>query len=437
MRLWPRSLFGRLVIVFIACLLIAQAIGIVASAREASKALVSLNNNQWAQRYAQIATLLDSESPAERTRIASALSGVRFKLYAYPQAPAAPVDPVPLDDSTAELDTLLHVDLPEHEIRSYLAVRESHLEFRVTDVQLRDGSWARFDYQRPPSLSQWPYPLLLESLVLTVAIVLVSFFAVRWITRPLSTLAQAADELGHDIHRPPLPERGPQEVRRAASAFNTMQARLRDHMYERTRILTAVSHDLRTPITRLRLRAELLADDAVKAKFVRDLQDMENMTNATLAFLRGMEDQEPPQSVDLTALLESLVSDHRDTGYDVSLQGSLPRPLRLRPQALRRCLDNLVVNAVRYGQRAVITLESAGAAAVIKVRDFGRGIPEPELDKVFEPYYRLDSARNLESGGVGLGLSIARNIAELHGGTLILRNHSEGGLEAVLTLPIR
>lgn len=435
MRLWPRSLFGRLVIVFIACLLIAQAIGILASAHEASKALVSLNNNQWAQRYAQIATLLDSETPAERVRIASALSGVRFKLYAYPQAPAAPAGAQPLDDSTAELDALLRPNLPGHEIRSYLASRDPPLEFRITDVQLRDGSWARFDYQRPPSLSQWPYPLLLESLVLTVAIVLVSLFAVRWITRPLSTLAQAADELGRDIHRPPLPERGPQEVRRAASAFNTMQARLRDHMYERTRILTAVSHDLRTPITRLRLRAELLADDAVKAKFVRDLQDMENMTNATLSFLRGMEEQEPPQSVDLTALLESLVNDHRDTGYDVRLEGSMSRPVRLRPQALTRCLDNLTVNAVRYGQRAVITLEDTGTAAVIRVRDAGPGIPQHELDKVFEPYYRLDSARNLEGGGVGLGLSIARNIAELHGGTLILGNHPEGGLEAVLTLP--
>ena len=436
-RLWPRSLFGRLVIVFIACLLAAQAIGIVVSAREASRALVSLNNSQWAQRYAQIATLLDSETPAERVRIAGALSGVRFKLYAYPQVPAAPARLLPLDDPTAELDTLLRVNLPGHAMRSYLAARDPNLEFRITDVQLRDGSWARFDYQRPPSLSQWPYPLLLESVVLIVAIVLVSFFAVRWITRPLSTLAQAADELGRDIHRPPLPERGPQEVRRAASAFNTMQARLRDHMYERTRILTAVSHDLRTPITRLRLRAELLADDAVKAKFVRDLQDMENMTNATLSFLRGMEDQEPPQSVDLAALLESLVNDSRDTGFDVRLEGSMSRPVRLRPHALRRCLDNLVVNAVRYGQRAVISLQDTGAAAVIRVRDFGPGIPAAELDKVFEPYYRVDSARNLEQGGVGLGLSIARNIAELHGGTLILRNHPEGGLEAVLTLPAR
>lgn len=437
MHLWPRSLFGRLVITFIACLLAAQAVGIVVSAREASKALVSLNNNQWAQRYAQIATLLDSETPAERARIASALSGVRFKLRIYPQAPTVPAVPQPLDDSTAELDTLLRPDLPEHQIRTYLELRDPHIEYRITDVQLRDGSWARFDYQRPPTLSQWPNPLLLESLVLAVAIVLVSFFAVRWITRPLSTLAQAADELGHDIHRPPLPERGPQEVRRAASAFNTMQARLRDHMYERTRILTAVSHDLRTPITRLRLRAELLADDAVKAKFVRDLQDMENMTNATLAFLRGMEDQEPPQSVDLTALLESLASDCRDTGYDVRLEGAVSRPVRLRPQALRRCLDNLTVNAVRYGKRAVITLEDAGAAAVIRVRDFGPGIPQQELDKVFEPYYRLDSARNLEGGGVGLGLSIARNIAELHGGKLVLQNHPEGGLEAVLTIPVR
>ncbi|MGE5626453.1 MAG: ATP-binding protein [Bacillota bacterium] len=438
MRLWPDSLFGRLVTVFIVCLLAAQGIGIIVSAREASKALVTLNNTQWTQRYGEIAGLLDSVTPEERTRIAAAMSGVRFRLQVTPGAPAVPADPLPLDDSTRELDALLRPELQGRTVHTYLAKGgPGNQEHRINDIQLKDGSWARFDYRRPPALSQWPNPLLLESLVLAVAIVLVSFFAVRWVTRSLSTLAEAAESLGRDIHRPPLPEQGPKEVRAAAAAFNTMQARLRDYIFERTRILTAVSHDLRTPITRLRLRAELLSDAALKEKLVRDLQDMENMTNTTLSFLRGMEDREPLQSVDLMALLESLETDSRDTGYDVQLQGRIGRPLMLRPRALRRCLDNLVSNAVRYGKRAILEVQDLGTAVVVRVRDAGPGIPPEELEKVFEPYYRLDTARSQSGGGTGLGLSIARNIAELHGGTLVLQNHPAGGLEAILTLPVR
>ena len=437
-RLWPSSLFGRLAIIFVFCLLAAQLVGIFVSAREASKALVSLNNTQWMQRYAQIVSLLESEGMPERTRIAAAMSGVRFKLAVTAGDPPVPVDPLPLDESTSSLDALLRPELAGRAVRTYLSQGgPENPEHRITDVQLKGGGWVRFDYQRPPALSQWPNPLLLESLVLAVSILLVSFFAVRWVTRPLSTLAQAADELGRDIHRPPLPERGPREVRAAAVAFNTMQARLRDHIYERTRILTAVSHDLRTPITRLRLRAELLPDQGLREKLVRDLQEMENMTNATLSFLRGMEDREPLQSVDLMALLESLETDSLDMGYDVKLQGSTPRPVMLRPRALRRCLDNLVTNAVRYGQRAILEVEDIGAAVVVRVRDSGPGIPPAELEKVFEPYYRLDAARSQVGGGTGLGLSIARNIAELHGGTLVLQNHPAGGLEAILTLPKR
>lgn len=437
-RLWPRSLFGRLVTVFILCLLAAQGIGIAVSAREGAKALVSLNNTQWAQRYGEIVKLMESENPDGRARIVAALNGVRLKLSLQPQAPVAPAAPLPLDESTAELEGLLRASLSDHVLRMYLERRDpAFLEYRVTDVQMKDGSWLRFDYQRPPSLSQWPYPLLLESLVLLAAIVLASFFAVRWVTRPLSILAQAADELGRDINRPPLPEQGPLEVRAAAVAFNTMQGRLRDYIHERTRILSAVSHDLRTPITRLRLRAELLADETLKGKLLRDLQDMESMINATLVFLRGLEEREPHQSVDLMALLESLETDSHDMGYDVQLQGKLARPVMLRPQALRRCLDNLVVNAVRYGKKAVLTVEDVGDAAVIRVRDAGPGIPTQELEKVFEPYYRLEPARSQEGGGTGLGLSIARNIAESHGGTLVLQNHPAGGLEAILTLPIR
>lgn len=437
MSLWPRSLYGRLVILFISSLLLAQVIGIVVSSREASRALVTLNDTQWVQRYSETVALLESEGQAERQRVSMVLSGVRVKVLLMAEMPPPPTHAQSLDDSTNEMQALLEPALGGRAMHIYLEKRAPAGIYRVIDVQLHDGSWVRFDYLRPPSLSQWPYPLLLESLVLSIAIVLVSLIAMRWVTRPLSTLARAADELGADLNRPPLVEQGPVEVRAATAAFNNMQARLRDYIYERTRILTAVSHDLRTPITRLRLRAELLADEELKAKLVRDLQEMENMTNATLSFLRGFEDREALQSVDLMALLESLETDSVDTGYDVQLRGRVDRPVMLRPRALRRLLDNLVTNAIRYGKRAMVTVEDLGSEVVIRVRDAGAGIPPGELEKVFEPYYRLETARSQDGGGTGLGLSIARNIAEIHGGTLVLQNHPAGGLEAILTLPVR
>lgn len=449
-RLWPRSLYGRTVLVLLTGLLVAQLISAYVSLYERDQALFHFSDAQWAQRIAQAVKLMDSLDVRDRQRIAGIITTPRL-LVSLSEKPRASGTPDPqLADYQGALQELMGSrdvrvvvieSTPEEAVAGVPvpvdAPNISHSQHVVTEVQLKDGSWVNFDHPRPWVLTDSPARLVLSLSVLLVSVLVLSFLAVRWMTRPLSTLARAADELGRDIHRPPLAERGPLEVRAAAAAFNTMQARLRDYIYERTRILTAVSHDLRTPITRLRLRAELLDDEELKAKLVRDLQEMENMTSATLSFLRGFEDREPLQSVDLMALLESLETDSIDTGYDVKLQGKISRPVPLRPRALRRLLDNLVVNAVRYGKRAIITVEDLGDAVAIRIRDAGPGIPAEELEKVFEPYYRLDTARSQESGGVGLGLSIARNIAELHGGTLILQNHPAGGLEAILTLPTR
>lgn len=451
MRLWPHSLYGRLSLVLLAGLIVAQFVSAAVSLAERDQALFRFSDAQWAQRVAQAVRLMDRLDAGERQRIAGMITTPRLlvSLSARP-AVQGQADPAS-EDYQAALKDILGAD---HQVQVVVAQRTpaesmagvpapvdapniKSSEHVVTEVQLKDGSWVNFDHPRPWTLTDSPFRLVVSLGVLLVSVLLLSFLAVRWVTRPLSTLARAADELGVDLNRPPLPERGPLEVRAAAAAFNNMQARLRDYIYERTRILTAVSHDLRTPITRLRLRAELLTDEELKAKLVRDLQEMENMTNATLSFLRGFEDREALQSVDLMALLESLETDFRDMGYDVSLHGHVGRPVLLRPRALRRLLDNLVTNAVRYGKKAMIGAEDLGQSIVIRVRDAGPGIPADQLEKVFEPYYRLDTARSQESGGTGLGLSIARNIADLHGGKLILQNHPTGGLEAVLTLPVR
>ena len=449
MKLWPRSLYGRLTLVLFTGLILAQLVSAAISLSDRDQVLFHFSDLQWAQRIAQTVRLMDSLNAGERQRIALIVTTPRL-LVSLSDKPlvSGNADPQSADyltnlkeilGASHDVRVVVTERTPQEAVAGVAAAPDApHIqrsEHVVTQVQLTDGSWVNFDHPRPWNVSDQPYRMLLSFAVLLCSVLLLSFLAVRRLTRPLSVLARAAEELGRDLHRPPLPERGPLEVRGAIAAFNTMQARLRDYIYERTRILTAVSHDLRTPITRLRLRAELLGDEALKAKVVHDLQEMESMTNATLAFLRGFEDREPVQSVDLVALLESLQTDSLDTGYDVKLVGRIAHPVLLRPRALRRCLDNLVTNAVRYGGGQVtVAVEDKGAEVVIRVRDHGAGIPEAELEKVFEPYYRLETARSKEGGGTGLGLSIARNIAELHNGSLLLRNHLDGGLEAVLTL---
>jgi len=305
----------------------------------------------------------------------------------------------------------------------------------VAQLRLQDGTLATFDSRQPQATASWPYRLLLSILLLLVAVVVVSLIAVRWATRPLKALADAADELGSNINRPPLAEEGPLEVVRAALAFNSMQAKLIRYLQDRTRIFAAMSHDLKTPITRLRLRAELLDDERLRAKFTGDLQEMESMVSATLDFLRGIENAESPRPVDVMALLESLQADLRETGGDVSIDGHPVHPFTGRPQALKRCLGNLIENAVKYGKRAHIIIADSPGRLEIRVQDDGPGLCDEDLERVFEPFYRVEASRNRETGGTGLGLTIARSVAEVHGGTLTLRNRPQGGLEAVLALP--
>ncbi|MDH5535180.1 MAG: ATP-binding protein, partial [Betaproteobacteria bacterium] len=307
----------------------------------------------------------------------------------------------------------------------------------VVQAHLQDGTLVTFDSRPPIDTTAWPYRLFLSLGVLLIAVVALTLVAVRWVTRPLKTLAEAAETLGADIDRPPLDEKGPLEVSRAARAFNTMQRRLAAFIHDRTRVLAAMSHDLKTPITRMRLRAELLDDAGLRAKFIRDLEEMESMVGATLDFMRGLEAREPAQPLDVMALLESLEEDAHEVGGKVAIDGAARAPYYGHPQSLKRCLANLIGNAVQYGQSATISVSDAADRLQISIRDEGPGIPEAELERVFEPFHRLEGSRSRDTGGTGLGLAIARNIARAHGGDIVLRNVPQGGLEAMLTLPRR
>lgn len=270
---------------------------------------------------------------------------------------------------------------------------------------------------------------------LCLAVMLVAWLAVRQATRPLSRLADAADALGRDLHAPPLAEDGPMEVGRAARAFNAMQRAIHRHVAERTEILAAISHDLKTPLTRLRLRAENHAPPEQRPRFVADIDAMHAMIQDGLDYAESASLREPRQLLNLGPLCEALAEDMRDAGHDCLCQGQVEAPVHAAPRALRRALQNLLDNAVRYGQRARVQLGEDHGRIVIGIEDDGPGIPPDQLERVFDPFLRLEISRSRATGGSGLGLSIARNLLRAHGGDVRLHNLAHGGLRAEVRLP--
>jgi hypothetical protein len=275
---------------------------------------------------------------------------------------------------------------------------------------------------------------------MTLAAIGLTLWAVRRLTRPVRDLAAAADRLGRDVNAPPLPENGPTEVATAARAFNTMAERIRRFVGDRTQMLAAIGHDLKTPITRLKLRAELMDDDEQRRKVLSDLEEMEGMIAATLAFARDDAAAEPSVPLDLAALCRTVLDEAADTKPEmaeaIAYEGPEHLTVKARPMALKRALANLVGNAVAYGNAARLRLAQAAPGQLrIAIEDDGPGVPEDELEGVFQPFRRLETSRNRETGGTGLGLPIARNILRAHGGDVVLRNRDGGGLTALATLP--
>lgn len=303
------------------------------------------------------------------------------------------------------------------------------------NVTLRDGDRLRLSVM-PPVFATEPRtdlsPLLL---VFMLSIAALAYLVARMTTSPLKKLAQAAKDLGHDINHPPLKLTGVSEIRQASAAFNAMQARIRQYIVQRTEMLAAITHDLQTPLTRLRLRLEKVADRELQQRLIGDLSAMQEMVREGLDLARSTDTSETMQALDLDSLLDSVCADATDAGQEVVLHGRVAMRAFGRPMGLRRCLVNLIDNAVKYGHNARVTVERVKGAARIRIRDSGPGIDAAELARVFEPFYRVESSRSRESGGTGLGLTIARNIAEQHGGTIALANHPEGGLEVTLMLP--
>jgi len=465
MTLLPRSLFGRALLVLVAGLVLAELASQVVNFFDRGSGVYRLGAQQTALRIAQSARILNRLSAAQRDAVIDEMNGPSFSVVVR----GAPVDVgkgfAEHDRYERALSALIKRYLRSawntsvqitsvgraRSPRNYEAIDTGPLEqwisrhfyfvlpgaySIVSQIGLEDGNTAVF-YARIPQEPLSRLESLLPRLLLTLAIfTLLGAVAVRAITRSLERLARAAEQVGADPEGSPLQEVGPSEVRSVIHAFNRMRMDLRGYVLERARMLGAISHDLQTPITRLRLRAEMMEDAGSRAKFLRDLDEMEAMTASALEFFKTLGSEPQRHPLDVGALVGSLCEDWSETGRDVTMQGQPSGPYHSHPRALRRCLDNLVDNALRYGKRARISIEDDDTSLRIAVRDDGPGIPEQDLERVFEPFFRLEASRNRDSGGTGLGLSIARNIARWHGGDIRLRNATDGeGLIAELVLP--
>jgi signal transduction histidine kinase len=308
-------------------------------------------------------------------------------------------------------------------------------EALLVQIGLRDRHWLLVTIPNYVSL-HISIPAVVAALIPLMALVgLLSVWVARRLAAPIEQFSRAAERLGVDATAPPLPESGPNELRTTIRAFNRMQERLRRFVEDRTQMLAAMSHDLRTPLNRLRLRAEFIEDVEQQRKMFVDLQAMNVMIDSTLAFVRDDAGREPRRLVDLGILVEDVCEDAADAGGTVSYSGPRGVNIHCRPVAIARAVTNLVDNAVKYGGAARVCLLQRAGRVVIEVEDEGPGIPIDEQERVFAPFYRLEQSRNAATGGVGLGLSAARTIAREHGGDISLANGDSGGLCARMELP--
>ena len=435
--IWPTGLIGRVGLVLLAAVLLELAASTFIFERAE---LVSIEDAQARRIAVQLdaaVRVLDASEPALRPALATALSEPELSFVWTDTAAALP--PSAAGDQLRGLRASLLADAPR------LASRDLRLQPDEIDpadgiegnITLGDGSSLAF---RARGLDQAP-PDLAANLgsiaLLSGAVLLAALLVVRTLAAPLRMLVAATDAIGRG---PPVQldaARGPGEIRRVARAFNAMQGRIEKLLKDRTDALAAVSHDLRTPIARMRLRADVGGAREDQAALVRDLAELEAMLDDLLAYLRGETDPEPARRTNIAATLQTLVDNATDAGLESSYAGPDQCVLVVRSLALKRAFANLINNAIAYGECARVTLEETATQSIVLVDDDGPGIPETERDAVFEPFYRGDASRNRAKGGMGLGLAIARAAVSREGGSVELANRDEGGLRVAIRLPRR
>lgn len=448
-RLWNASLTGQWIILMFAALLVSHVSFHFIYRAEQARAVLELRRDEVLARSIAVARLVGTVEPDLHPEILRATNTgvVRLWLDTGPVADAVRwqetarehllVSPRP--PAASELATnpeLRWRDLPGES--GFLApIRMLDLNawngFGLA-IPVQESLWLHTVYAKPQSVSGPPWSYYLSLGITATLLTLVALLVARRVGRPLRQLAASAESLGRGEEWEPLPEAGSDDIRLTTAAFNRMQTRVRRFLEDRTRMLASISHDLRTPITSMRLRAEFLEDPEEKEKFIASLDEMQTMTEATLAFAREDAASEPTRMVELNALVESLCSDLLELGWDVTYLEAPRTPWRCRPNAMRRALRNVIENAVRYGGRAQVFFESRDDGIDLIVEDEGPGIPEADRERVFDSFVRLEDSRNRNTGGAGLGLSIARSILRSHGGDVSLGEGAKG-LRVCLHLP--
>ncbi|GAB2898744.1 hypothetical protein GCM10027046_30880 [Uliginosibacterium flavum] len=461
MKWLPHTLFGQIALALFVVLAIVQVLGLWLLLEDRGRLNYKLLAEYAAQRMAGIATVLDQAEPTERPMLVKALSVQPTMLslsvpWAVEKIDESPDARLFAAEATRQLPQPLEIQMlaleridpmlmgvhppprpnhPEGGHDSVLSRGKLFARTYVAQIRLHDDVVVTFHHLLPVPATDLPYRLIALLVLLGLATTALAIWAVRRLTRPLAHFSRAAAGLAKNLNQPPLPESGPQEVQQAVRAFNTMQRDIKRLVNTRAQALSAVSHDLRLPITRMRLRLEGDIAPELREKMARDLGEMDSMIGHTLDFLRAGSDTEPMVAVSLNALLDSVIEDMEELGATITRQGQCTHAIRARPHALRRCIANLLDNARFYGGGNIkIGVEETDTAVRISITDNGPGIPESELEKVFEPYFRIESSRARHTGGTGLGLPIAKAIAEAHGGTVTLTSGIGEGVTATLVL---
>lgn len=470
-RLMPRTLFTQMILILLGGMLVSHLIGFWIYAGDRALAVRAVGGYAATQRIANLTRLIDEAPPDWRARIVSAANDPSMRVTLSAQTPALAVQP---EEDDVPVRRYLAAQLPSGMAdRVYVMVSPlstpvepfrhhmmammgpaggawpppwmiSPAPWRSLEaaVQLSDGNWLSFSAGLPPGGLSDSWYFLVSLAIMAIVVVLASAWGVRRITAPLGVLVAASNRLGRDVNAPPLVETGSREMRQAAQSFNQMQERIQRLLENRTRMLAALSHDLRTPLTLLRLRTEGLPESEDRDRMLATLDEADTMVSASLDFARDKTMAEPARPTDLGALIGAIVDDMADAGLPVTMTAAASVVVNCQPAALRRAVGNLVDNAVKYGGAARVAVETAQDAVRIVVDDDGPGIPDAELQRVFEPFHRVEQSRSRDTGGVGLGLAIALSIVQAHGGQITLTNRASdpaaakhAGLRATIALP--
>lgn len=425
---WPRTLASRLALIFFTGLVLAYGLSFSLQAYERYISSRSMMLSNLELDVATSVAILDRLPAAER---AAWLPRLERRTYRYRLDEGLAGEAMPSSDPPMAAESIIKAIGSQYRL-TFQEIPGPNAHFQA-HLRLADGAPLTIDVTPSPvPVARWlPLVLLIQLAVLLFC----TWLAVRLAIGPLTRLAQAVDNLDPDKPGVLLDESGPREVKYAAVAFNALQARIAAYLKERMQLLAAISHDLQTPITRMKLRVEVMDEGVEKEKLWHDLDAMEHLVREGVAYARSMDiNTETPCRINLDAFLDSVVFDYQDSGAQVERHGNSGSLLETRPHALRRVLVNLVDNALKFAGKAQLEVSRDHGKTLIRVLDEGPGIPAEELDEVLKPFYRVESSRNRSTGGTGLGLAIAHQLIQAMGGRLTLSNRKSGGLCAQIEL---